>query len=85
MKFSKIVPKTDRETERFYLEVVEKLSNTDITLAELEQRADFPAAATSGELERGIRGLVTAIQAPLRSQIDDLERRINSLERSARF
>ena len=85
MRFSPIVPQTEMEQERFYLEVIEKLVNTNITLAELEQRADYPAAATNSELERTVRSIISAVQSPLRSQIADLERRINSIEKSARF
>lgn len=84
-RFSKVVPKTDLELERFYLDVQEKLGGTTATLEEVDQRSTYPGASVTGEQERMIRDFYRTVVAPLRSQISELERRVNSLENGARF
>lgn len=103
-RFAKIVPKTPLELERFYLDVEQKLGNTDATLEELDQRSQSPVGAMQSETERTLSDLVRMAQSPLKAQIeeihrllrdikresqstkiDDLERRIDSIEKSARF
>ena len=84
-RFSKIVPKSDLELERFYLDVAEKLGGTTATLEEVDQRSTYPGASVTGELERTVRDIYRLAVAPLRSQISELERRINSIENGARF
>lgn len=84
-RFSKIIPKTELELERFYIDTIAKLEGTSATLEEVDQRSTYPGASVTGELERIIRGMVQSANAPLRSQIADLERKIDSMERSARF
>lgn len=103
-RFSEIVPANILEVERFYLDAIEKLRGTSVTLDELDQRSGYPGASVTSELERAISDYGKRITAPLRAQIDELERiirglqtrslstkvdelerRIDSIERSARF
>ena len=103
-RFSKVVPKSDLELERFYLDTINKLQDTTATLEEVDQRSTWPGASVTSELERLIYDIAKRVAAPLKAQIselerqlrnsqglslstklDDLERRINSIERSARF
>jgi len=84
-RFSKVIPKTDLELERFYIDVVAKLEGTTSTLEEIDQRSTYPGASVTAEIERTIRDIYRVVVAPMRSQISDLERRINSIENSARF
>jgi len=84
-RFSKIIPKTDLELERFYIDVVEKLQGTTASLEEVDQRSTYPGASITAEIERAIRDIYRTVVAPMRSQISELERRINSIENSARF
>jgi hypothetical protein len=84
-RFSQIVPKTPLEQERFFLDVAKKLGGTEATLEEVDQRSTWPGASVTSEIERLLADLTKRIETPLRAQISELERRIDSLERSARF
>lgn len=103
-RFSEIVPQSPLEIERFFLDAIDKLKGTNSTLDELDQRSGYPGASVTSELERAISDYGKRITAPLRAQIDelertirglqtrslstkvdDLERRIDSIERSARY
>jgi len=82
-RFSKVIPKTPLELERFYIDVVAKLEGTTATLEEVDQRSTYPGASVTAELERTIRDLYRIAVVPLRAQIDDLERTIRSLQGSS--
>lgn len=79
-RFSKIIPKNASEVERFYLDVIQKLEGTTATLEEVDQRSTWPGASVASELERSIVDLYKSMIAPLRAQIDDLERTIRNIQ-----
>jgi len=79
-RFSKIVPATPLELERFYLDTINKLQGTDASLDDIDQRSQSPVSAMIGEAERVITSIVKAAQAPLRAQISDLERTVRNLQ-----
>lgn len=95
-RFSKIVPTSPLELERFYLDTINKLQGTTATLDDLDQRSTWPGASVTSELERSISAITKSITATLRAQISELERiarnmqginqsaRIDDLERSIR-
>jgi len=62
--FSKIVPKSDLEQERFYLDTISKLEDTSTTLKD-EEITNSGGSTTNGrinELQRAIDGLTRDIR-----------------------
>lgn len=84
--FSKVVPKTSKELEQFYLDTGEKLGGTSTRLADVDYRASAPtqapAAITSvvGEMGRSLSDIEKAAAAPMRAQIDGLENQVRNLQ-----
>jgi len=62
--FSKIVPKSDLEQERFYLDTISKLENTDSTLSD-QEISTSGGSTTNGrmnEMQRVIDGLTRDVR-----------------------
>lgn len=87
-RFSKIVPTSPLELERFYLDTINKLEGTTATLDDLDQRSTWPGASVTSELQRDITSLTKSITATIRAQISELERiarNMQGINQSARM
>lgn len=77
-RLTEIPPSNPYEIERFYLEVIDKLKGTTVSIEEVDQRSNWPGASIISDLDRAIRDLISNAVAPLRSQIADLERQLRN-------
>jgi len=80
-KFAKIVPLTQFEKERFFLDVIEKLKNTDLNLADIEEMLGVSAIGYLSEVSRTIDQIARMVST-MQSENHELKRRIDAIERS---
>lgn len=78
--FSKIVPQSPLELERFYLDTIEKLADTNSTLADEDKKSSVPIIGMLHEVNRKI-DTVTRDNRTLRTHITRLEAKIADIER----
>ena len=95
-RFSKVVPKSELELERFYLDTINKLEGTTTTLSDEEQKSSIPLVGMVHDLKREIvslsrdtRNMKAELAAlarvqhenrTLRAKIYNLEKRIENIE-----
>jgi hypothetical protein len=79
VRLNKVIPKTDREMEQFYRDVITKLSNTDATLSDEEQKSSLPLIGMIHAQARMIAALERDGRN-MRTLISSIERRLKDIE-----
>lgn len=95
-RFSKVVPQSPLELERFYLDTINKLENTTSSLADEEQKSGIPVIGMIHDISRRVESLVrdnrnlklsmdnSRLEQDnriMRSQLTKLETRLADLEK----
>ena len=95
-RFSKVVPQSPLELERFYLDTINKLENTESSLSDEEQKSGIPVIGMIHDINRRIESLTRDSRnlkllmdnsrleqdnRMMRSQLTKLETRLADLEK----
>ena len=78
-RFSKVVPKSELELERFYLDTINKLEGTTTTLSDEEQKSSIPLVGMVHDLKRVIVSLSRDTRN-MKAELAALARRIENIE-----
>jgi hypothetical protein len=79
VRLGKIIPKTERELEQFYRDLIVKVGGTDSTLSDEEQKSSLPIIGMIHAQNRKLEALEREGRN-MRSLISRLERRLKDIE-----
>lgn len=77
-------PRSPREVEEFFLQVAQKLTNSDSSLADEEQKSSIPFIGYVREVDRRISDVERLVSSRA-TRVSELERRVLDLEKMLTF
>jgi len=79
MRIGRIIPKTDRELEQFFRDLIVKVGDTDTNLSDEEQKSINPVIGMVQGIERQMRAMERDNRM-LKVTVARLERRLKDIE-----